>query len=112
MLEQVSGSTVDVITREQAREMNIIGSSPIDRVMEKVRNFEPTNIFNNSPKTNPQVAVATGGGGNTTIINIDGTTIEVSGTNEDGGSKTDEEMIDEAMRKFGKKLLDALKDKK
>lgn len=98
MLERVSGGTVDVITREQAKEMKVMGSSP-------------TNIFN-SQKSTPQVAVATGGGGNTTIINIDGTTIEVSGTNEDGGSKTDEEMIDEAMRKFGKKLLDALKDKK
>lgn len=63
------------------------------------------------PKKAQPVAVA-GGGGVTYYINIDNVDVDVSSSGEDGGGEDIHEVVQAAQEEFGRKLLEALKDKK
>ena len=113
VLEKSANRTVDIIEENQVKQYSE-RKSPLEKVVEKVSGYNPMNVFNDNKESQPQFALATagGGGGSTTIINIDGTNIEISEKNENGEDKTDKEIVEEAMSEFGKAILDALKGRK
>ncbi|ABR48716.1 phage tail tape measure protein, TP901 family [Alkaliphilus metalliredigens QYMF] len=63
------------------------------------------------PKKAQPVAVA-GGGGATYYINIDNVDVDVSSSGKDGDGEDIHEVVQAAQEEFGRKLLEALKDKK
>lgn len=112
-LEKASSGNVDIIEENQVKQYSE-RKSPLEKVVEKVSGYNPMNVFNDNKESQPQFALATagGGGGTTTIINIDGTNIEISEKDENGEDKTDKEIVEEAMTEFGKAILDALQGRK
>ena len=113
VLEKSANRTVDIIEENQVKQYSE-RKSPLEKVVEKVSGYNPMNVFNDNKESQPQFSLATagGGGGTTTIINIDGTNIEISEKDENGEDKTDKEIVEEAMTEFGKAILDALKGRK
>lgn len=112
-LEAVVGTTYNVITREEEKANKLNRPSHIQNAVEKVRNFRPFSP-NQDPddpdKPRPRVAVA-GAGGATYNIYIDDIDVNVGGSG-DGSDEDIHEIVDEAQEEFGRKLLEALKDKK
>ena len=112
-LEAVVGTTYNVITKEEEKANKLNRPSRIQDAVEKVRNFRPFSP-NQDPddpdKPRPRVAVA-GPGGATYNIYIDDIDVNVGGSG-DGSDEDIHEIVDEAQEEFGRKLLEALRDKK
>lgn len=99
-LREVAGSTYNVITRDEARK---------DKVNRNPFKFRPSDDPN--PRPRPQVAMA-GGGQTVNIIQIDKVEVETGSVDGDTTDEELREIVDEAQEEFGRKLLEALRDKK
>lgn len=112
-LEAVVGTTYNVITREEAKANKINRTPLMEKVVETVRNFKPFNP-NQDPDDpeggRPRVAIA-GAGGATYNIYVDDIDVNVEGSG-DGSDEDIHEIVQEAQEEFGRKLLEALKDKR
>ena len=112
-LEAVVGTTYNVITREEAKANKINRTPFMEKVVETVRNFKPFNP-NQDPDDpeggRPRVAIA-GAGGATYNIYVDDIDVNVEGSG-DGSDEDIHEIVQEAQEEFGRKLLEALKDKR
>ncbi len=112
-LEAVVGTTYNVITREEAKE-NAINRTPLmERVVEKVRNFKPfnPNLDQDDPEGGRQRVAIAGAGGATYYIYVDDIDVNIEGSG-DGDDGDIYEIVEEAQEEFGRKLLEALRDKK
>lgn len=112
-LEAVVGTTYRVITREDEKANKITRPSFMQNAVEKVRNFNPFNP-NQDPddpdRPRPKVAIA-GAGGTTYNIYVDDIDVNI----EDSGDESDEDIhgiVEQAQEEFGRKLLEAIIDKK
>lgn len=114
-LESVVGTTYDVVANEDNKASKINRSPFIEKVVEKAKKYNPFNPdpdtdTPNNPKPRPKVAMA-GAGGVTYNIYIDDIDVDVTGTG-DGSDGDIHKVVEEAQSEFGRKLLQALKDKK
>ena len=116
-LEAVVGTTYEVITKEEAKENKITRTPILQQAYEKIKSFRPFYpVFEpddpeGGNKPIPRVALAGAGGGTTYNIYIDDIDVNVSGTG-DGSNEDIYEIVEQAQEEFGRKLLEALKDKK
>lgn len=109
-LQEAVGRTYDVVTREDTKVNNAFRSPFAEKVVNKVRNFNPFNPNPDDPDNpRPQVAQVAGVGGVTYQINIDDIDVTLTDSGDDGDI---EEIVNEAQNEFGRKLLAAIKDKK
>lgn len=114
-LESVVGTTYSVIAGEDNK-VNKISRSPfIEKIVEKAKSFNPFNPDSDTdtpsqPKPRPRVAMA-GGGGITYNIYVDDIDVNLTGTDGEDGEDV-HEVVEKAQAEFGRKLLQALKDKK
>ena len=98
-LEEVVGTTYNVITQEETK-INKVNRTP----------FKPIVTDDPGPKPKPQVALA-GSGQSITIVQIDNIDVETGTVNENASDEDLREIVEEAQEEFGKKLLEALRDK-
>lgn len=116
-LQAVVGTTYDVIAREDDKVNKVNMGGFTERIISKVReinpfNYDPDPNSQGKPKPRP-VAVAGGGGGsNIYQFNIGKPEFDFSGLGSDIDPEEVEQMVDEGLEKFGKSLLQAIKDKK
>ena len=116
-LEAVVGTTYEVITKEEAKENKITRTPILQQAYEKIKSFRPFYpVFEpddpeGGNKPTARVALAGAGGGTTYNIYIDDIDVNVSGTG-DGSNEDIYEIVEQAQEEFGRKLLEALKDKK
>jgi len=130
-LETVVGTTYKVITDKGENKKNLLKNffdmtipkaeklkevPFFQKVVEKTKKIKPYIMKSDSdePQDNiPVVAAAGSGGGNTYIIKIDNIDVNIDGPESNGDSDEDiREIVQEAQEEFGRKLLEALRDKK
>jgi hypothetical protein len=84
------------------------------KVVEKTKKIKPyiTKSESDEPQSDiPVVAAAGSGGGNSYYINIDNIDVNLDRA-ENGDNEDIYEIVQEAQEEFGRKLLEALRDKK
>lgn len=115
-LESVVGTTYNVIAKEDSKIDKVERTGFGERVMNKVRDLNPFNQDPDTdgpgkPKPKPRPVAVAGGGGVVYNIYIDDIDVNLPGTDGEDGEDV-HEVVEKAQVEFGRKLLQALKDKK
>lgn len=113
-LEAVVGTTYDVIAKEDNKINKVDRTGFAERVVNKVRelnpfNYDPDPDGQGKPRPIPVAVAGGGGGGSTYNIYIDDIDVNIS-EREDG--EDIDTVVEKAQEEFGRKLLQAIKDKK
>lgn len=91
-----------------------IFEKPRTKDLESVSSKKPFMVQTDSGEPKPRVALAGPGGSgqSITIVQIDNIDVETGTVNENASDEDLREIVEEAQEEFGKKLLEALRDKK